>query len=312
MKWNFGTCWERVAVMALLTLCGAMEAGDPAATPAAKAAPTIDPKAEQLIRQMSDYIAGRKSLRLDLTSVTKMQGEGMYQEFVSKFVVAIERPNKLAMILKSGMMGATVVSDGKNSNIYFPMMKRYMVKPAPDKIEALSQELLLAGGNGFGFPMLAALISEKPYASLMAGVKTGQLLGEEMLDGVKCQHAKFTQEEFDWEIWIEVGPKPLLRRIVPDYTRAFAKMVEVSGEQTPLLKGMKASMTVSMENWIVDTESPAELFAFVPPEGTQKVDSLFPGQGDAGGAEGEAVSPLAGKPDAPATPAAEVQPTPRK
>ena len=297
MKWHFGTGWERLAVMAVLMLCGAIQAGDPAATPAAaKPGPAIDPKAEQLIRQMSDYLGGCKNMRLDLTSVTKMRGEGMYQEFVSKFTVAIQRPDKLAMILKSGMMGATVVSDGKNSTIYFPMMRRYMIKPAPDKIEALSQELLMAGGNGFGFPMLAALISDKPFDSIMAGVKTGQLVGEETLDGVKCQHAKFTQDEFDWEIWIQAGPKPLLRKIVPDYTRAFAKMVEGTGEQTPLLKGMTASMTVSMDNWTVDAALPAELFAFVPPAGTQKVDSLLPGKDDPPGADGDAPSPLIGKP----------------
>ena len=33
MKWHFGTGWERLAVMAVLMLCGAIQAGDPAATP---------------------------------------------------------------------------------------------------------------------------------------------------------------------------------------------------------------------------------------------------------------------------------------
>lgn len=289
MKRHLGVWRAMMAGASLVTIGGLAQAAEPAPAPA------MDPKAEQLMRQMSDYVTARQTFRVDLSAVTKVQAEGINQEFASKSVVAVQRPNKVAMVLKSGMVGGTVVSDGKNATVYFPMMKRYMVKPAPDKISALSQELAMAGGSGFGFPLVSALVAEKPFETLMTGVSAGKLIGEETLAGVKCQHARFTQEDFDWDVWVEAGPRPLLRKIVPDLTKAFKKMAAEGGEQAAVFKTMKADMTITLDNWVVDGDLAADLFAFTPPEGTQKVDSLFPDEGAGGEGGAEEPSPLVGK-----------------
>ena len=68
---------------------------------------------------------------MEIRASTKMAAEGMTQEMSTSALLAVQRPDRLAMVLKHGIMGQTVVTDGKNTYTYWPMMGRYAVTPAP-------------------------------------------------------------------------------------------------------------------------------------------------------------------------------------
>lgn len=256
-----------------------------------KVGPAIDPKAEQLIQRVSDYLLARRTLRVDVTSTIKVQAEGMNQEMTSRSQIALERPNRVAVLQKGGMMGVTLISDGKQVTTYVPAMKKYQVEPAPAALADLAASPVLSAGQPM--PIAATLLAADPKKEILEGVKAGRHLGEVEVDGVRCEHARFEQEEFDWEIWVEAGDRPLIRRIVPDMAKALRLMAEQAGAEGGALAQMKTEMSVVLVNWEVDPEMPADQFVFTPPADAQKVDSLFKRS------EAAEASPLAGKPAPP-------------
>ena len=136
--------------------------------------------------------------------------------------------------------------------------------------------------------MIGELCTSDPYAKLMEGVKTASNAGQETLDGAKAHHLKLTQDQFDWEVWIAADGDPLIRRVVMDLTKTLAN--------SPLaaqLKNQKMELIQTYKDWRVDRGVDEKSFAFVPPNGSQKVTSFMEGLG--GGGQ-ERPSPLPGKP----------------
>jgi thiol-disulfide isomerase/thioredoxin len=136
--------------------------------------------------------------------------------------------------------------------------------------------------------LLAELIADDPYKSIMEGVKTATYVGAEALDGAQAHHLKCTQDQFDWEVWIAAEGDPLLRKAVVDLTKSIANTPAAAQ-----LKGQKLELIQTFKNWKVDAAADEKAFAFQPPPGSQKVDSFF---GAPGGGDQEEPSPLVGKP----------------
>ena len=267
----------------------AQEPAAPAPAVAAPAAPAaMDPKARELLEQMSAYFAGLKGFSLTLNASMKLEAQGMKQDMTSEFTVAVEKPNRIAIVLREGLMGGTMVCDGTTMYTCIPQLKRYVETPAPADFDALfgdQMQMAMAVANRPSLLILTSMIQSKPFERLSEGVTGGKYLGEEDVDGVKCRHAKFEQADFDWEIWVEAGDKPLLRKLVPDMSKALAQAEEVP---EPMAQA-KVSMLETLSGWQVNPTFTAETFKFSPADAT-KVDSLF---GDMG--EAEAPHPLVGQ-----------------
>ena len=230
-------------------------------------------KARAAIQRAGDYIAGLDSVRVRISTVMRMEAEGMKQEYSSKYLFSFRRPDRLASVLTYGFMGATIVSDGKKLYRHLPMMGRYMEEDAPASLEDVTMEMG-AGMMGGGFPLMTALISKDPADLMLDGVKGGEYLRRETLAGVPCDVVRFEQDEFTWDAWVEIGEKPLLRRVVPDLTRML-------GEGGPM-QGMMArmgeftyEMHFDLTDWEPNAQLPDDVFVFTPPEGVEKTDSMF-------------------------------------
>ncbi|MBX7254841.1 MAG: DUF2092 domain-containing protein [Candidatus Hydrogenedentes bacterium] len=246
----------------------------------------IAPEAKKVIDALGEYYKGLKSFTVDETTEMVMEAQGMKQTMNSDYAVAIERPNKVSRILKEGMMGATIVSDGKTLYTYLPMFKKYTQEDAPETaFDAVAGEAAMFSGQ---FSILSAsLVSDDPSAAILEGVNEATLVGVEDVEGVKCSHIKLIQEEIDIDMYVQTGDKPLLIKIVPDMAKALA----TAGDRMPV-KDMKMSVNVRYANWTVNEPIPAEKFSFTPPEGAAKADSLMAMLGR----EEQEESPLLGKP----------------
>ena len=109
--------------------------GWPATVPAAQQeGEKIDQKADEIIRESFNYLRDLETFHLELSIDIHVTMQGMNQQMNSEYHLAVQRPNKLAMVLKSGMMGSTIVSDGEKLYTYIPMMEnKYTVEDAPEK-----------------------------------------------------------------------------------------------------------------------------------------------------------------------------------
>jgi peroxiredoxin len=273
---------RRIAVVLLIALISCAWLFAPTL---AKAADAADPKPEELLHKVADYLAGLPALSCNIDSSIHIQAQGIDNRMDTKMRLRLERPNRLAIVLDEGLMGMTVISDGKELTQYLPTMNRYTVKEAPADLKDWSAAE--AGMMGVSGEYLAA-DADKFYKALIEGVTKSEYLGVEEVDSAKCHHLRFEQEQFDWEIWIDAGEKPLVCKIVPDLTKQFT-------DAEGFMQGAKMEYVVTFKDWNVEPKFTEADFAFTPPDGATKVENLFEGLADAA-AEEEAPHALLGQP----------------
>lgn len=226
---------------------------------------TIDPKVKQVLQQTEEYIKSLDSFRVKIDINVKVESEGMKQEMASFYTMALQRPDKLAMVLEKGMMGGTLVSDGKDVHFYTPMTKKYTKKEAPESLNDLDV-LSITGGVGETGPALVEfLIRDNLYETLRAKVMGAQYVGEEVLEGIKYHRLKFLAKEADFDVWVKAGEKPLPYKIVPDMTKSLEKTDEMPAQ----MKDMKYDVQLLFKNWEENIELPDDIFTFTPPEDAQ-------------------------------------------
>ena len=207
-------------------------------------------------------------------------------EMVTKATCRLERPRRLAMMIDEGLMGTTTVCDGKQLLQFLPATNRYVVKDAPEDLTKLigSPELAgmtMGGMGGFALPVGGDAF----YQQLMTGVTSSEYVGLEKLGDVTCDHCRFVQEQFDWDIWIENGERSVIHKIVPDISKELAQAGDAA-------HGAKMEMSFVFSDWNVAPKFTDADFAFTPPSGARKADSLFGGSGQA---EEESLHPLLGQ-----------------
>jgi len=253
------------------------------------AANTVDPKADAVLRGMSRYYQSLKSFTVTVDMSFLVEMEGMKNQMDTKVDVAFQRPDKYAQVVTSGMMGATVISNGKTLWVYSPATQTYTENELKDGGLKAALELAdqTAGQGMSAGAFISSLVREDPYAIMMDGVSGGQYVGLEEENGRKLEHLRFEQADFDWDVWIRAGDQPLLERLKPDLTKSIKQAQEQMG---PAAANMKMEMTTRYMNWAVNIDVPANRFEFTPPAAATKSDSLFGAMGE------EEIHPLVGKP----------------
>jgi len=244
-----------------------------------------NPTAEAVLGKTCEFIKKAKSVAVD---VEREQKVGTFT-VKTTFSVALERPNRFAIQTKTdGLLAGiavTLVSDGKTLCTSIGQLKKHTETDAPESIDDLKADPIV---NGLLVGMMITdLFSSDPYKGLMDGVKTAKYSGSEQIDGVKMHHLLFTQDQFDWEVWIPAEGDPLVKKVKVDLSKSMAK---IPGQN--VMKNL--DMVTTFKNWKIDAPIAADTFVFKAPAGSQKVDSLFGGAGGGGGKPER--SPLLGKP----------------
>lgn len=118
-----------------------------------------------------------------------------------------------------------------------------------DQLVAKMRSMELAPAPG------ADLLGSHIYDDLMADVIVAKHVGRGVVDGVECEHLAFRDLDIDWQLWVEVGARPIPRKYV-----ITSKSV-----------GAAPRYTLRIKNWTTDAPSGAEAFVFNPPSGASRV-----------------------------------------
>jgi hypothetical protein len=174
-------------------------------------------------------------------------------DFFNASRIVVSRPNQVRVDTKGDLHDASLWYDGKIVTIYSEKTSFYGQTPAPASIDETLQMLM----DRFQTPLpVAGFLVKDPYARMMDGVKTALDAGTAQVDGATCRHLAFTEEEADWQLWIEEGAKPLPRRIAVTYKKV---------EGAP-------RVVTSMSDWNLSPVIPPAEFVFLPPAGASKID----------------------------------------
>ncbi len=210
------------------------------------------PGAEALIKRMSAFYAGMKSLSaqvaLDIRIEAKEGKEGV--ELKHAYSLVIQRPSLVALRPTAKAEGTVLlVSDGKQfwAGIDGEGSNNKGEAPA-DAAELFTAENL----NPFVPVAVLPVVSKDPAKHLANGLKSGELVGEEDVGGTKCQHLKLVYEKHAVDLWIESGEKPLIRKLAADVSQVMAA-------QEPDVK--KATVTCVYSKCVPDAKLAEGAFA---------------------------------------------------
>jgi hypothetical protein len=223
----------------------------PVATPAPP--PPLEPEALARLKAMSDLLKAAPSFSFKTTTVREQPStNGQMLDFFSVSKISVSRPDKIRVDTKGDLHAASLWYDGKTLTIFSAKSSFYAQAPAPATIDEAVVMLM----DRFQVPLPAAgFLLKDPYAKMMEGVKTAFDAGESEVDGVMCHHLAFSEEDADWQVWVENGAKPLPRRIAVTYTKA---------------PGAPRVMA-ALSDWNLAPALPAGEFVFTPPADAKKV-----------------------------------------
>jgi len=249
-----------LAITSLLSVTSNAALADPAeekpAAPAAAPAPPppLEPAALDRLKAMSDLLKAAPSFTFKAASDRQQPAvDGQMLDFFAESRIAVSRPNRIRLDAKGDLRAASLWYDGKTVTIYSAKSTFYGQAAAPATID----ETVLMLMDRFQMPFPAAgFLLKDPYAKLLEGVKTAFDAGEAHVDGVSCRHLAFSEEDADWQVWIEDGAKPVPRRIAVVYKK---------------VPGTPRVVTV-LSDWNLSPTIPAGQFTFKPWSGAKKVD----------------------------------------
>jgi hypothetical protein len=210
-------------------------------------------QAFEVLRKAASVLAASPSFSYTLSiSVDEADGEGWTVRVSRSGTVRVARPDRIVATLKDDdgervlwfNAGQLVLLD-RSDNTY-----------AKASVPKTTDAMLDFAMNEYGLSLpLADLLFSDPYRVLVEGVETGTHLGAELLDGKDVDHLLFTQANVDWEVWVDTGETPLVRKVV------ITRKQELGCPQ----------FVAEIDNWNLASSPGADAFEFKAPAGAKEI-----------------------------------------
>lgn len=212
-----------------------------------------DADALQVLKVMSDYVASQNTISFAYdTSIEVITPELQKIQFTSSGQMLLARPNKLQASRTGGYADVEFVFDGKTFTVYGKNLNAFTQMEAPGSIDQLVDRL--RADYAIETPGADLLLS-RVYDELSAGVIDAKHIGRGVIDGVECEHLAFRNQDTDWQLWVEVGDRPVPRKyLIVSKTMAAAPQYEMR-----------------IKDWSANVQVNADAFAFTPPPGATNV-----------------------------------------
>ena len=210
--------------------------------------------AAKVLKAMTDYVASQKVISATYdTDIEVITNNLQKIQFASSGHMLLSRPDKARVSRIGGYVDAELVFDGKTLSVLGKNLNAYAQTDATGSIDQLVARLR----DEFGVPIPGAdLLLSGAYDELMKDVLDAKHIGRGVIDGIECDHLAFRNNDVDWQIWVEIGSRPIPRKYV-------ITSKAVSGAP---------QYTLRIKEWKTDVQLPADAFAFKPPADAKKVD----------------------------------------
>lgn len=234
-------------------------AGTPQATapapPAEKAppAPAATPDPKQVFQQMCDFLKNQTqfSFKAEVYDDQVYNG-GRKLQYGLEVEAFFRRPDKLRINGDGDLESKQLIYDGKTLTLYDKDKNHYGAIEIAGDIDAALDKAHKEYGLRVGLAELGAnRLVEHAHQSLTNAL----YVGESKVRGVLCHHLAFDKENVHFQLWVEAGDKPLLRKVV------------VTQKKLP----GSPQWTAFLSDWNFSPQLADNLFTFTPPEGAQKI-----------------------------------------
>jgi hypothetical protein len=220
------------------------------ADPAPATQPAVDPTADQILRQSSDFLSQSPAFAVHAEIWKDVILPSGHKIQVTRSVdLDLRRPDRFHVDARAHKKGRSIWYDGKTLTVLDLEKNLYSVVDAPANID---QTLDLAAETyGITIPLEDLAVSD-PYTSSMKNVTAGGYFGDEPVLGVSCRHVGFSTDQIDWQLWVADGPQPLPQKLVITYKNE---------AQTP-------QYIAIFTKWNLTDRAADLAFQFIPPPGS--------------------------------------------
>lgn len=216
----------------------------------------IDPDALQVLKGMTDYLAGLEQFSMHTENVyDDVLETGQKLQFGFSSDVVVKRPDGLVVERTDGLTDHLFVFDGETLATYHAEDGFYAMVPAPDNLDDL---LHFARDVLDLVPPAGDMIFTNSFDLLTASVTSGVLVGQAVIDGTLCNHIAFRTPLVDWQLWIADGDMPLPYKYV------------LTTKDDPA----QPQFITWMSNWEIIVELEDGTFLFEAPDGAVEIDYI--------------------------------------
>ncbi|MDM0065329.1 DUF2092 domain-containing protein [Variovorax sp. J31P207] len=216
-------------------------------------ASAVDTASFQALKDMGTFLQTLKRFRAS-TSLTgeRVLADGQKLLHTASATVDVQRPDRLRARMWSIRSEREIIYDGKTVTLFFPEQKYY----SSVEFSGSNGELVKKLEERYGFEVpLSDLFLWGTPAAPVDKIESAMNAGQDLVGGDLCDHYAFRQGDFDWQIWIATGAKPLPRKLV---------IVNRSDEARP--------QSVSVMDWNLSPAFKESAFRFSPPKGATKIE----------------------------------------
>lgn len=113
--------------------------------------------------------------------------------------------------------------------------------------------------------MLVSNSHESALEYFLKDVTSGVYVAKELMHGRECHRLKFVESDKEWDVWIDAGDEPLLRRIVVNGLKG--RTAQQAASQ-PISSDL-FDQEIAFSDWKTNPDLSPELFIFKAPAGAE-------------------------------------------
>jgi hypothetical protein len=221
-----------------------------AATPAANA---VNPASIQALKDMGTHLQSLKRFKVSTTLTgERVLADGQKLQHTAAADIEVARPNMLRARMFSSRAEREIFYDGKQATLFIPAQKYYSTVDFTGNLGELVSKL--EEKYGVEIPLADLFLWGTPAAPLDK-INSAMNAGQDFIGTDLCDHYAFRQGDFDWQIWITTGAKPLPRKLV---------ITNRTDDARP--------QSVSLIDWNLKPAFKDSIFKFTPPKGATAVE----------------------------------------
>lgn len=250
-----------VSVLALNGVSAHVQAQSETDKPAAKtdkpAAGTANPEVEEralpILKKACDFLAQAQHFSVTFdTGHDAVQDSGVKIEYGGTQKYTIRRPDhaRIDTEKRNGNQRGFRF-DGKEIAVFDTDQKVYATVEHPGTIDEAFKYFV----DQLDMPLPISQLFASTAPGLLDSTPILRYVDTSTIAGVRCDHLVGRRKNTDFQVWIAQGDQPLFQRLIITYKNA---------EGAP-------QFWAQFRDWNFAPEVPDALFAFTPPEGSQKI-----------------------------------------
>ncbi|MGD0972410.1 MAG: DUF2092 domain-containing protein [Desulfobaccales bacterium] len=224
-----------------------------APAPTVPAAEEAIPDPKEIFRQSCDFLKNQPqfSFKAEVAN-DRVYAGGKKLQFGMEVKAAFRRPDKLRIDGDGDLDSKLLIFDGKALTLYDKDRNHYASIDVAGDIDAALDKAY----NDYGLKVgLAELGSTQLGNRAHKDLVNALYVGLHKVRGVPCHHLAFDRKDIHYQVWIEAGDKPVLRKVV------------ITQKKLP----DSPQWTAYLFDWNLAPSLGDDLFAFTPPAGAQKI-----------------------------------------